>query len=73
MLKENGLMQLTHIYGLMPSKQQVIVEIMHQQWKMTHAQCQDSVTQQVCQQFKTNIILDVLHMYLKRNYKITKR
>jgi hypothetical protein len=73
MHKEDGKMQSTHIYKLMPSKQQMIVEIMHQQWKMTHAQCQDSVTQQVCQQFKTNIILDVLHMYLNRNFKITRR
>jgi len=54
-------MQSTHTYGFMPSEQQMIVEIMRQRMKITHVQCQDSVTQQVCQQFKTNIILDVLH------------
>ena len=73
MLREDGQMQLTHIYGLMQSEQQMIVGIMHQQTKMTHVQCQDSVTQQVCQQFKINIILDAIHMYLEGNFKITKR
>ena len=73
MLREDGQMQLTHIYGLLQSEQQMIVGIMHQQTKMKHAQCQNSVTQQVCQKFKTNIILDVQPMYLERNYKITKR
>jgi hypothetical protein len=73
MLREDGQMQLTHIYGLMQSEQQMIVGIMHQQTRMTHAQYQNSVTQQVCQKFKTNNILDVLHMYLERNYRITKR
>jgi len=53
MLKEDGQMQLTHIYGLMPSEQQMIVEIMHQKTKMTHVQWQDSVTQQVCQNSKS--------------------
>jgi hypothetical protein len=66
-------MQLIHIYGLMQSEQQMIVGIMHQGMKMKHVQCQNSVTQQVCQKFKTNIILDVQHTYLERNYKITKR
>ena len=73
MLKEDGRMQLTHIYGLMQSEQQMTVGIMHQQTKMTHVQCQDSVTQPVCRMFKTNIILDVQPMYLERNYKITRR
>jgi hypothetical protein len=73
MLKEDDQMQSIHIYGLMPSEQQTIVEIMHQQMKMTHVQCQDSVTQQVCQQFKINIILDALRTYLERNFKITRR
>jgi hypothetical protein len=40
---------------------------------MTHVQCQNSVTQQVCQKSNINIILDVLHMYLERNYRITRR
>ncbi len=72
MLREDGQMQLTHIYGLMQLEQQMIVGIMHQRTKMTHVQCQKSVTQQVCQKFRTNIILDVQHMYLERNYKIRK-
>jgi len=38
MLKGDGQMQSTHTYGLMPSEQQMIVEIMHQQMKMTHVQ-----------------------------------
>jgi transposase InsO family protein len=62
----------THIYGL-KSDQQMIVGIMHQQTKMTHVQCQNTVTQQVCQKFKTNMISDVLHMYLERNYRIKRR
>jgi hypothetical protein len=66
MLREDGQMQLTHIYGLMQSEQQMIVGIMHQQMKMIHVQCRNSVTQQVCQKFKTNIILDFLYMYLER-------
>jgi len=73
MLKEDDQMQLTHIYGLMPSEQPMIVETMHQQMKMTHVQCQNSVTQQVCQQFKINIILDAQHTYLERNFKITRK
>jgi hypothetical protein len=73
MLREDGQMQSTHIYGLMQSEQQIVVGIMHQQTKMTHVQCQNFVTQQVCRKFRTNIILDVQHMYLERNYKITKR
>jgi len=62
-----------HTYGLMPSEQQMIVETMHQQMRMTHVQCQDSVRQQVCQQSRTNITLDVLHMCLKRSFKITRK
>ena len=46
---------------------------MHQQTRMTHVQCQNSVTRQVCQQFKTNIILDILLMCLRRNFRITRR
>jgi hypothetical protein len=46
---------------------------MHQQTRMTHVQCQDSVTQQVCQQSRTNIILDILLMCLRRNFRITRR
>jgi len=55
----------SHLWTLQ-SEQQMIVGIMHQQMKMTHVQCQNSVTQQVCQKFKTNIILDFLYMYLER-------
>jgi hypothetical protein len=73
MLKEDGQMQSTHTYGLMPLEQQMIVEIMHQQMKMTHVQCQNSVTQQVCQKLKINIILDVLHMFLERDFRITRK
>jgi hypothetical protein len=52
MLREDGQMHLTHIYGLMQSEQQMIVGIMHQQMKTTHVQCQNSVTQQVCKSSK---------------------
>ena len=41
MLREDGRMQLTHIYGLMQLEQQMIVEIMHQQMKMMPVPCQD--------------------------------
>jgi hypothetical protein len=73
MPKEDDQMQLTHTYGCMQLGQQMTVGTIHQQTKMTHVQCQNSVTQLVCQRFKINIILDVQLMYLERNYKITRR
>jgi len=63
MHKEDGQMQLTLIYGPMPSEQQMIVEIMHQQMKMTSVPCQDFVQPVAYQQSKINTILDVQHMY----------
>jgi hypothetical protein len=41
----------------------MIVEIMHQQMNMSNVQCQDSVLQAIHQVHRTNIILDVLHMF----------
>ena len=63
MHKEDGQMQLTLTYGLMPSEQQMTVEIMHQEMKRTPVPCQDFVPPVVYQQFKINIILDVQLMY----------
>jgi hypothetical protein len=63
MHKEDGQMQSTLIYGLMPSGQQMTVEIMHQQMRMTPIPCQDFVQLVVCQQSKTNTILDVLDIH----------
>jgi len=56
-------MQLTLIYGLMPSEQQMIVEIIHQQMKMTPVPSQDFVQPAVYQHSRTNIILDVQLMF----------
>jgi hypothetical protein len=55
MHKEDGQMQF---YGLMPSEQQMIVEIIHQQMKMMPVLCQDFVQPAVYQQCRTNTILD---------------
>jgi hypothetical protein len=63
MHKEDGQMQLTLTYGLMPSEQQMIVEIMHQQMKMTPVLCQDFLQLVACLQSKTNTILDVQLMF----------
>jgi hypothetical protein len=63
MHKEDGQMQLTLIYGLMPSEQQMIVETIHQQMKMTPAPCQDFVQPAVYQQSRINTILDVQLMF----------
>jgi hypothetical protein len=52
----------THIYGLMPSEQQMIAETIHQQIHKTFAQFQDSVRLPVYQAFRINTALDVLHM-----------
>jgi hypothetical protein len=59
MHKDDGQMQLTLIYGLMPSEWQMIVEIIHQQIKMMPVPCQVFVQPAVCQQSRTNTILDV--------------
>jgi hypothetical protein len=63
MRKKDGHMQLTLIYGLMPSEQQMIVEIIHQQMKMTPVPSQDFVQPAVYQHSRTNIILDVQLMF----------
>ena len=63
MHKEDGQMQLTHICGPMPLELQMIVEIMHQQTKMTPVPCQDFVLTVVYQQSRTNIILDAQLMH----------
>jgi len=63
MHKEDGQMQLTPIYGLMPSEQQMTVGAIHQQMKMTPVPCQGFLQPAVYQQFKTNTILDVQLMF----------
>ena len=63
MHNEDGQIQLTLTYGLMPLEQQMIVEIMHQQMKMTPVPCQDFVQLVVYLQFKTNTTLDVQLMF----------
>ncbi len=62
MPKEGGQMQLIHIFGLMPSGQQMIAGIMHQPMNLTLAQCQGFVQPVVYQQSKISITLDVQHM-----------
>jgi len=59
MHKEDGQMQLTLTYGLMPSEQQMIVEIIHQQMEMMPVPCQDFVQPAVYHQSRTSTILDV--------------
>jgi hypothetical protein len=59
MHKEDGQMQLTLIYGLLPPEQQMMVEIIHQQMKMMPVPCQAFVQPAVYQQSRTNTILDV--------------
>jgi hypothetical protein len=63
MHKEDGQMQLTPIYGLMPSEQQMIVGIIHQQMKMMPVPCQGFVQPAVYQQSTTNTTLDVQLMF----------
>jgi hypothetical protein len=63
MHKEDGQMQLTLIYGPMPSGQQTIVGIIHQQMRVTLVQCQDFVQPAVYLQFRISIALDVQLMY----------
>ena len=62
MHKEDGLMQLTHTNGLMPSEQQMTVGTTHQPMNMTYVQCPDYVQVAVCQQFRINTILVAQHM-----------
>jgi hypothetical protein len=58
-----GQIQLTLTYGPMPSEQQMIVEIIHQQMKMMPVPCQGFVQPAVYQQSRTNIIYDVQLMF----------
>jgi hypothetical protein len=63
MHNEDGQIQLTLTYGLMASEQQMIVEIMRQQMKMTPVPCCDFVQLVVYLQSKTSTILDVQLMF----------
>jgi hypothetical protein len=62
MHKEDGQIQLIHIYGPMPSEQLMIAGITHQLMNKTHPQCQDSVQQAGYHLYRTNTILDAQHM-----------
>ena len=63
MHREDGQMQLTHICGPMPSELPMIAETTHQPTEMTLVQCQNSVQQVECQQYRISITLDAQHMF----------